>query len=93
LSKKWINGTDVFIQSADCGSESSHILDIHGNIYSTGWNEHGNLGIGRSMDKEGGEHCSSWKTMSGVSVVAPPTSRAKNVLFAAGGAHCIVMAV
>jgi alpha-tubulin suppressor-like RCC1 family protein len=92
-SKKWINGMNVFIQSADCGSESSHILDIHGNIYSTGWNEHGNLGIGRNRAKESGEHRSLWKKMSGVSVVAPPTNRAKNVLFAAGGAHCIVMAV
>jgi alpha-tubulin suppressor-like RCC1 family protein len=28
------------------GAESSRIRDINGNIYSTGWNEHGNLAIG-----------------------------------------------
>ena len=37
---------DIVVQAACCGAESSHIRDIKGNIYSTGWNEHGNLAIG-----------------------------------------------
>ena len=80
------------IQSACCGAESSHILDIDGNIFSTGWNEHGNMAIGHQHDeKSNNECCFSWSATSGVRVVAPPMSNAERKLFAAGGAHMIAM--
>ncbi|KAL7533380.1 hypothetical protein ACHAXR_005195 [Thalassiosira sp. AJA248-18] len=81
----------VLIQSACCGAESSHVLDIDGNIYSTGWNEHGNLAVGYGSKST--ECCSSWMATSGVRVVAPPPSNAERKLFAAGGAHMIAIAI
>ena len=79
----------VPIQSACCGAESSHILS-NGNLYSTGWNEHGNLGIGLSHKND---QASSWTIASGISVAAPPPSKNEKKLFSAGGAHLIVMAM
>ncbi|KAL9186771.1 hypothetical protein ACHAXT_010491 [Thalassiosira profunda] len=82
---------DTPIQSACCGSESSHIITANGIIYSSGWNEHGNLAIG-SIDGVGDECCFGWKTTAGARVVAPPPGKAKRRLFAAGGAHMITLA-
>ena len=81
-----IGYNDIPIQSACCGAETSHILDAVGNIHSTGWNEHGNLGIGERCD-------SSWKITSGAIIVTPPPRKLKTKLFAAGGAHLIATAV
>mmetsp|Transcript_34103 Transcript_34103/g.62791 ORF Transcript_34103/g.62791 Transcript_34103/m.62791 type:complete len:266 (-) Transcript_34103:121-918(-) len=81
----------ILIQSACCGAESSHVLDMDDNLFSTGWNEHGNLAIGL----EGvicSDYCPSWMATSGVRVVAPPPSKSERMLFAAGGAHMITMA-
>jgi len=81
----------ISIQSARCGAESSHVLDMDDNLFSTGWNEHGNLAIGL----EGvicSDYCPSWMATSGVRVVAPPPSKSERMLFAAGGAHMITMA-
>jgi len=84
----------VSIQSACCGSESSHLLDTNGRIWSCGWNEHGNLGVGHH--KEHGcvneECCWKWKAVTGTRIVSPPPSARKEILFAAGGAHLIAMA-
>ena len=76
--------SDISIQSACCGAETSHNLDALGNIHSTGWNEHGNLGIGERYD-------SPWKMTSGAIIVAPPPRKLKTKLFAAGGAHLIAV--
>mmetsp|Transcript_3704 Transcript_3704/g.8247 ORF Transcript_3704/g.8247 Transcript_3704/m.8247 type:complete len:792 (-) Transcript_3704:176-2551(-) len=74
----------ISIQSICCGAESSHVIDMDGDIYSTGWNEHGNLAtIGDGL---------SWMATYGVSVVAPPPSKVERNLFAAGGAHIIALA-
>ncbi|KAL7543470.1 hypothetical protein ACHAWF_007398 [Thalassiosira exigua] len=81
--------TAISIQSVCCGAESSHVLSIDGRIFSCGWNEHGNLALGCS--DENGECCFSWMPVSGARVVAPPTSKGKETLFAAGGAHFIIM--
>jgi alpha-tubulin suppressor-like RCC1 family protein len=79
------------IQSVCCGAESSHILDELGNIYSTGWNEHGNLGIGIN-DNPGESDDSQWRKVSGANVVAPSTINKKmKKVIAAGGAHLIAM--
>ena len=85
------------IQAACCGAESSHILDIDGNIHSTGWNEHGNLAIGRTHDGSADSDCDecsmTWVAASGARVVAPPPNKAEKKLFAAGGAHLITMTI
>jgi alpha-tubulin suppressor-like RCC1 family protein len=84
---------DNAIKSVCCGAESSHILDELGNILSTGWNEHGNLGIGDD-DNACESDNSQWRRVSGANVVAPPTTDEKvKKVFAAGGAHLIVMKV
>ena len=89
--------TEHPIQSACCGAESSHIMDTNGNIYSTGWNEHGNLATGCQAPKE--DMSMEWVLTSGVRVVAPPPSSGnakkekKQLLFAAGGAHFITVAI
>ena len=38
-----IVGTNV-----KCGSESTIIISVLSEIYVTGWNEHGNLGLGHN---------------------------------------------
>jgi alpha-tubulin suppressor-like RCC1 family protein len=62
------------VQAACCGAESSHIRDINSNIYSTGWNEHGNLAIGSVGEVSDREYSTTWM---------------KDFLIAAGGAHLI----
>ena len=44
-----------------CGSESSIILSVTNDLYSCGWNEHGNLGV---VDCAGAEYVRSWKKQS-----------------------------
>jgi len=94
-----LNGS-LKVQAACCGSESSHVVDLEGNILSTGWNEHGNLGIGHQYqdqqnDDETSDSSSSWTATSGTGVVAPPSTNSKGetkktkILLAAGGAHLI----
>jgi alpha-tubulin suppressor-like RCC1 family protein len=84
--------SDGSIQAACCGAESSHVLDVNGNVYSTGWNEHGNLAVGH-MGNDVGDYSVTWMATSGASVVAPPPTKATGKLIAAGGAHLIVIAV
>jgi len=81
----------ISIQSACCGAESSHVLDVHGDLYSAGWNEHSNLAIGPA-GLRGSDHSALWMAALGKRVVAPPPSRAERKLFAAGGAHTVTMA-
>jgi alpha-tubulin suppressor-like RCC1 family protein len=81
----------ISIQSACCGAESSHVLASDGNIYSTGWNEHGNLAIGCDYETSS-ECCLSWVATTGAKVVAPPPSKTERKIFAAGGAHIITCA-
>jgi len=92
---------ELKVQAACCGAESSHVVDLEGKIVSTGWNEHGNLGIGhydQQSDDKTSDCCSTWTATSGTRVVAPPSTNSKgeektNILLAAGGANLIVMAV
>ena len=79
------------IQSACCGAESSHILDASGNIYSSGWNEHGNLGFSQSRS-ENMLSSSQWKVTPSDNVVSPLSGKTTKKIFAAGGAHLIVTA-
>ena len=75
------------IEAFDCGSESTMILDTDGNIYQTGWNEHGNLGIGTNKDV-----CEFAKVIGAKAAAAPPPSDGRGkTLIAAGGAHCLVI--
>ena len=95
-----LNGS-LKVQAACCGSESSHVVDLEGKILSTGWNEHGNLGIGhydQQSDDKTSESSSTWMATTGTRVVAPPSTNRKGeektkILLAAGGAHLIAMAV
>ncbi|EJK65722.1 hypothetical protein THAOC_13394 [Thalassiosira oceanica] len=81
------DGGVAAVRSACCGAESTHVADSNGVVYSTGWNEHGNLGIGRAE----AEHCMTWRRTSGAKAVSPPSSASKDweILIAAGGAHFI----
>ena len=81
---------DLPIQSACCGAESSHLLDAFGNIYSSGWNEHGNLGLSKSCIEN--STSSHWEITPSQNVVSPPSDKVRKKLIAAGGAHLIVMA-
>jgi alpha-tubulin suppressor-like RCC1 family protein len=87
-----VGSENISIQSACCGAESSHVLDDSGIIYSSGWNEHGNLGIGHNNDDNCIDGC-SWRRTTGAIVVAPPSNNMKKILFASGGAHLIAMAI
>ena len=85
------------IHAVCCGAESSHVIDAFGNIYSTGWNEHGNLAIGQISHDGCDEHhyTSNWAVTTGADVVAPPPTnnlRRRRTIFAAGGAHLITSA-
>ena len=81
---------DIVVQAACCGAESSHIRDTNGNIYSTGWNEHGNLAIGNVGEVCKREYSTKWMVSSGASVLASPfNASTKDSIIAAGGAHLI----
>ncbi len=86
------------IYAACCGAESSHVIYSNGNMYSTGWNEHGNLAIGRhSGDRRDMEddHVMNWTATTRADLAAPyqpSKSEARRTMFAAGGAH-LIMAV
>lgn len=84
------------IHAACCGAESSHVIDAYGNIYSTGWNEHGNLAIGQISDDGGSEdhYVMNWTVTTGADVIAPPPPKSgrRRKIFAAGGAHLITLA-
>lgn len=77
---------DMVVQAACCGAESSHIRGINGNIYSTGWKEHGNLAIGNICEVSDSEYSTKWMISIGASVLASPSDV---ILIAAGGAHLI----
>lgn len=82
---KDVNGNPI--EAFDCGSESTMILDTDGDIYQTGWNEHGNLGIGTNKDV-----CEFAKVIGAKAPSAPPPSDGRGkTLIAAGGAHCLVI--
>ena len=81
-----------------CGSEFSAVTDRYGQLYMSGWNEHGNLGINSNtntninihdnkdsigwqpvLDAEGKQVCLNHYPM--------------NQAFAAGGGHCLCLAI
>lgn len=78
------------VQSVCCGAESSHLALDNGDMYSCGWDEHGNLGVGYLQEKN--NECWGWRPMLGSRVVAPPPNKETEIVFAAGGAHIIAMA-
>ena len=80
---------EPWIQSIVCGSESSHVLDIHDTLWACGWNEHGNLGM--SMKDE----CCSRLTQIGTTRIPTTPCYGKDVrtCMAAGGAHVLAMNV
>lgn len=84
---------ELSILAACCGAESSHILDVNGDIYSTGWDEHGNLGIGHISHDEHRDNVFNWTATVGADVVAPPPTTRGRKIFAAGGAHLITLTV
>lgn len=84
LLHKEVDGNPI--ETFDCGSESTIVLDVEGNIYQTGWNEHGNLGIGTNRD------VCEFTEVIGAKVSAPPPSDGRGkTLIAAGGAHCLAI--
>jgi alpha-tubulin suppressor-like RCC1 family protein len=84
------------IHAACCGAESSHVIDAYGSMYSTGWNEHGNLAIGQISDDGNSEdhYFMNWTVTTGADVIAPPPPKLgrRRKIFAAGGAHLITLA-
>lgn len=74
------------IEAFDCGSESTIVLDAEGNIFQTGWNEHGNLGIGTNKDV-----CEFTQVVGAAPLAPPPSTGRGKILIAAGGAHCLAI--
>jgi alpha-tubulin suppressor-like RCC1 family protein len=75
-----------------CGSDSTHFVIDDGNrqqIYSVGWNEHGNLGTGTNEDLH------EIQEMPDIGkIVSPSTySQDEKIIIAAGGAHFLAMKV
>lgn len=78
-----------------CGSDSTHFLvtknESESQIFSVGWNEHGNLGTG-SKDEE---DILEPREVPGVSKIVSPASYStypsNNILLAAGGAHMLAL--
>jgi alpha-tubulin suppressor-like RCC1 family protein len=77
------------IQSMDCGSESTIVVDGEGTIWGCGWNEHGNLGTGNTRD------CLELTPMAGAPITTTPGYLAEKtkLVAVAGGAHVIAMRV
>ena len=69
------------LQEVCCGAESTFCMDSIGNIFSCGWNEHGNLSINSTKDSN--KLCSV--LCDGIN------GNAKDRLFAAGGAHFLLI--
>lgn len=65
-------------RSIACGSESSYAVDNNNDVWSTGWNEHGNLADGSTKDS------ADWQKVDG------PSFEMHNKRIAVGGAHMIV---
>lgn len=61
--------------SLHCSSESSVLVGRDGSVWTSGWNEHGNLGLGHTDDSH------TW-----TKVQLPPTA-----FVAAGGAHVLAI--
>lgn len=82
------NFDGVPIRSISCGSECTMILDHNNVVRGTGWNEHGNLGVGSTKD------IISPTELAGARITAPPPWDGKGeIIMAAGGAHFLVMKV
>jgi glutathione-specific gamma-glutamylcyclotransferase len=71
-----------------CGSESSYVFTRDNSIWSCGWNEHGNLGVGTLQDET-----ELTPVLGTERIVSPPTyaDGSGKLLMAAGGAHFLVM--
>jgi alpha-tubulin suppressor-like RCC1 family protein len=76
------------VQSVACGSESTIVVDAAGDIWSCGWNEHGNLASG------GNEDLYALSKVIGAPITTTPGyPRECHVTIAAGGAHVLAMKV
>lgn len=74
-----------------CGSESVMVIDLDGDIYGCGWNEHGNLATGHTEDLTCFTKISGVKIRNfGMSLEQKDSNR---ILLAAGGAHFLVAIV
>jgi alpha-tubulin suppressor-like RCC1 family protein/cation transport regulator ChaC len=74
------------IRLVACGSESTAIVDTDGEIWSCGWNEHGNLGLGHDFD------AFELTKIKGAPITLTPGYSEKSSLgLALGGAHMIAM--
>lgn len=88
---------DEGIAQIFCGSESTYVWNENTQtLYSCGWNEHGNLGLG--FDKKVEEDVYKLTTVPDTRrIVGPPTYSKSSVeggrklLLAAGGAHLLAM--
>ncbi len=84
LLHKDIDGSPI--DAFTCGSESTMVLDTNGNVHQSGWNEHGNLGIGTNKDV-----CEFAKVTGARATAPPPSDGRGKTLIAAGGAHCLAI--
>ena len=77
------------VWSSSCGAESTIVLDAGGNVYGTGWNEHGNLSIGEVDD-----NVCEFTKIQGARIIRPPSAVGLGEMFiAAGGAHMLAMLI
>lgn len=77
------------IESLDCGSESTVLVDSADRIWSCGWNEHGNLANGSTEDS----HQLTLAVGAPVTLTPGYPEETSKLRIAAGGAHVIAMRV
>jgi alpha-tubulin suppressor-like RCC1 family protein len=71
------------LEQVFCGSESSLAVDVDGVLWSSGWNEHGNLGLNHTRD------VSSFTPLEGLTIGKPRSQ----ILVATGSAHTLVAVI
>jgi alpha-tubulin suppressor-like RCC1 family protein len=76
------------VQSVACGSESTIVVDAAGDLWSCGWNEHGNLASGGDKDSY-----ALSKAIGAPITTTPGYPGECHVTIAAGGAHLLAMKV
>lgn len=97
-----LGGESNSVQSLSCGAESTLVVDGDGAVWGTGWNEHGNLGIGGTGRGKGEEDVCEFARVAGEKITRPPPpglARADHgndggdgvTTVAAGGAHFLAI--
>ena len=78
------------IRNFSCGAESIMMQDEDGQIYGSGWNEHGNLSTGDAVNV-GEIRKINGSVRKGIPHLFDTNEENRNLILAAGGAHFLLM--